>query len=112
MLNLMESKGATHSHAALSAALPHACGQPLPLPSCSLPQHLPSPTPTPSLPPSTPRPQARPRCLTRGQSALVEVTSSRGLVLEEYAHYRALGRVALREGGRTLAVGVVTQLLE
>ncbi|PNW73613.1 hypothetical protein CHLRE_13g565750v5 [Chlamydomonas reinhardtii] len=56
--------------------------------------------------------KARPRCLTRGQSALVEVTSSRGLVLEEYAHYRALGRVALREGGRTLAVGVVTQLLE
>ncbi|KAG2439867.1 hypothetical protein HYH02_010497 [Chlamydomonas schloesseri] len=56
--------------------------------------------------------KARPRCLTRGQSALVEVTSSRGLVLEEYGHYRSLGRVALREGGRTLAVGVVTQLLE
>lgn len=58
--------------------------------------------------------QAKPRCLTRGQTALVEVTvaGGRGLALEEYGTYRALGRVALREGGRTLAVGVVTQLLE
>lgn len=57
-------------------------------------------------------PQARPRCLTRGQIALVEVTSSRALVLEQYSEYQALGRVALREGGRTLAVGIVTRLLE
>ncbi|KAG2498490.1 hypothetical protein HYH03_003742 [Edaphochlamys debaryana] len=55
--------------------------------------------------------KARPRCLTKGQSALVEVTAARGLVLEEYSQYRALGRVALRDGGRTVAVGVVTQLL-
>ncbi|KXZ51213.1 hypothetical protein GPECTOR_13g700 [Gonium pectorale] len=56
--------------------------------------------------------KARPRCLTRGQTALVEVTAARALVLEEYSEYRALGRVALREGGRTLAVGIVTRLLE
>ncbi|GIL62839.1 hypothetical protein Vafri_17011 [Volvox africanus] len=56
--------------------------------------------------------KSRPRCLTKGQTALVEVTAARGLVLEEYADYRALGRVALREGGRTLAVGIVTRLLE
>ncbi|KXZ51970.1 hypothetical protein GPECTOR_11g92 [Gonium pectorale] len=55
---------------------------------------------------------ARPRCLTRGQTALVEVTAARAMVLEEYSEYRALGRVALREGGRTLAVGIVTRLLE
>jgi elongation factor 1 alpha-like protein len=41
----------------------------------------------------------------------VVVACPRGLVLEEAAEYRALGRVALREGGRTLAVGVVTKLL-
>ena len=42
----------------------------------------------------------------------MEVTATRSLVLEEYSDFKALGRVALREGGRTLAVGVVTQLLE
>ncbi|EFJ41150.1 elongation factor-like protein, partial [Volvox carteri f. nagariensis] len=56
--------------------------------------------------------KSRPRCLTKGQIALLEVTAARGLVLEEYSEYRALGRVALREGGRTLAVGIVTRLLQ
>ena len=42
----------------------------------------------------------------------MEVTSARSLVIEEYSDFKALGRVALREGGRTLAVGVVTQLIE
>jgi elongation factor 1 alpha-like protein len=32
--------------------------------------------------------------------------------LELYSDYRALGRVALRDGGRTIAVGVVTELLQ
>ena len=52
------------------------------------------------------------RCLLKGQTALVEVTAARSLVLEEYSDFKALGRIALREGGRTVAVGVVTQLLE
>jgi elongation factor 1 alpha-like protein len=39
------------------------------------------------------------------------VTLSRGMCLEEYGDLKALGRVALREGGRTLAVGVVTRLI-
>ena len=43
---------------------------------------------------------------------MVEVTSARSLVLEEYSDFKALGRVALRDGGRTLAVGVVTRLLD
>ena len=43
---------------------------------------------------------------------MVEVTATRSLVLEEYTDVKALGRVALREGGRTVAVGVVTLLLE
>jgi elongation factor 1 alpha-like protein len=52
--------------------------------------------------------RARPRCLLRGQAAVVEVTPARAVCLEEYAACAALGRVALREGGRTIAVGVVT----
>ena len=52
------------------------------------------------------------RCLLRGQTARLEVTAGRSLVLEEYADIKALGRIALREGGRTVAVGVVTRLIE
>lgn len=55
--------------------------------------------------------RAKPRCLLKGQSAVVEVTPARPLCLEEYAEYRPLGRVALRDGGRTIAVGVVTRVL-
>lgn len=50
----------------------------------------------------------RPRCLVKGQSAKLEVVPTRPLPLEAYSDYRALGRVALRDGGRTLAVGIVT----
>lgn len=39
------------------------------------------------------------------------MTCPRGLCLEEYADLKALGRVVLRDASRTLAVGVVTQLL-
>lgn len=41
---------------------------------------------------------------------MVEVTPGRPLCLEEYAAYRALGRVALRDGGRTIAVGIISGL--
>ena len=46
------------------------------------------------------------------QVARLEVTAGRSLVLEEFADIKALGRMALREGGRTVAVGVVTRLIE
>lgn len=36
----------------------------------------------------------------------------RPLPLEVFADLKALGRLALREGGRTVAVGVVTQVHE
>ncbi|KAF5841984.1 translation elongation factor EF1A/initiation factor IF2gamma [Dunaliella salina] len=55
--------------------------------------------------------KTKPRCLLRGQTAMVEVTCHRGLCIEEYSDLKPLGRVALRDGGRTLAVGVVTRLL-
>ena len=54
--------------------------------------------------------KARPRALTKGQTAVLEVTLNRQLCLELYTGYRALGRIAIRDGGRTIAVGVVTGL--
>jgi translation elongation factor EF-1alpha len=52
--------------------------------------------------------RSKPRCLLKGQTAVVEVTPARPLCLEDFADMRALGRVALRDGGRTVAVGIVT----
>jgi len=45
------------------------------------------------------------------QSALVQITVERPVCLEVYTDFRALGRVALREGGRTIALGLVTQVV-
>lgn len=55
--------------------------------------------------------KARPRALIKGQTAVVVVTPVRAMCLEQYSDYKALGRIALREGGRTLAVGIVTAIL-
>ncbi|KAK9830139.1 hypothetical protein WJX72_009959 [[Myrmecia] bisecta] len=56
--------------------------------------------------------KSKPRALLKGQTALVEITPARSMCLEEYSDYRALGRIALRDGGRTVAVGIVTRILE
>ena len=42
--------------------------------------------------------RARPRCLLKGQTALVEVSPARPLCVEEYAELRSLGRWV--RGGR------------
>jgi len=57
--------------------------------------------------------KARPRCLTKGVTAVVEVAvaGKRSVCCEEYGDLRPLGRIALRDGGRTLAVGVINRLL-
>ena len=39
------------------------------------------------------------------------MTAERSLCVEIYSELRALGRIALRNAGRTLAVGVITSLL-
>ena len=54
----------------------------------------------------------KPRVLTKNQSAIIEVTVLRAICLEQYSDCRALGRIILREGGQTLAVGVVTSILD
>ena len=56
--------------------------------------------------------KARPRALTKGQTAVLEVTTSRPVCLELYTNFRALGRIPIRDGGRTIAVGVVMSLAE
>ncbi len=56
--------------------------------------------------------RAKPRCLLAGQSAVVHIRVVRPLGLELYANCRPLGRIALRDAGCTLAVGVVTGVVE
>ncbi|KAG6552677.1 hypothetical protein Mapa_005624 [Marchantia paleacea] len=53
----------------------------------------------------------KPRCLTANQSALIEIIPERSMCLEEYSQFKALGRIALRDGGKTLAVGIVTRII-
>lgn len=53
----------------------------------------------------------RPRCLVKGQTAVVEVATSKQIPFELYGDVKALGRVALRDGGKTLAVGIVTGMV-
>lgn len=55
--------------------------------------------------------KAKPRCLLKGQSGVVEVQLARPLCMETYADIRALGRVTLRDGGATIAVGIVERLI-
>lgn len=53
----------------------------------------------------------RPRCLLKGQTAVVEITPARPVVVEEFSELRGMGRVALRDGGHTLGVGIITKVL-
>lgn len=54
--------------------------------------------------------KARPRALTKGQTAVVEISVTRPMCVELYTDYRALGRIALRDGGHTIAVGIIVSL--
>ncbi|EIE22483.1 hypothetical protein COCSUDRAFT_47906 [Coccomyxa subellipsoidea C-169] len=56
--------------------------------------------------------KARPRALTKGQTAVVEISVARPMCVELYTDYRALGRIALRDGGHTIAVGIIVSLLD
>ena len=54
----------------------------------------------------------RPRALTGGVTAEVEVMLSERLVLEASHECKALGRFALRRGGETVGVGLIDRVLE
>ncbi|KAI3464213.1 hypothetical protein Pfo_020876 [Paulownia fortunei] len=53
-----------------------------------------------------------PRCLLSKQNAMVEVVLQGPVCVEEYSNCRALGRVFLRASGRTVALGIVTQIIK
>jgi len=53
----------------------------------------------------------KPRTLTGGAKAVVELKLSAKVCVETFKECRALGRFALRRGGDTVAVGVVAQVL-
>lgn len=54
----------------------------------------------------------RPRCILKGQAAVVEVSVGEGVCLDTYGECRGTGRVVLRDAGRTVLAGVVTEVLE
>ncbi|KAI3412915.1 uncharacterized protein J3R85_016738 [Psidium guajava] len=53
-----------------------------------------------------------PRCLLAKQSAVIEVVLQGPVCAEEFLSCKALGRVSLRALGRTIAVGIVTRVIE
>ncbi|KAL4603250.1 hypothetical protein ACB092_10G111500 [Castanea dentata] len=53
-----------------------------------------------------------PRCLIAKQSAVVEVALQGPVCVDEFSNCKALGRVFLRASGRTIAVGIVTRIIE
>ncbi|XP_059460012.1 uncharacterized protein LOC132189330 isoform X3 [Corylus avellana] len=53
-----------------------------------------------------------PRCLTAKQSAVIEVALQGPVCVDEFSSCRALGRASLRALGRTIALGIVTRVIE
>lgn len=53
----------------------------------------------------------KPRVLTEGSAAIVEIALQRGVSLEVYQDYKTLGRFMLRDQGKTLAAGIVLAIL-
>uniref|UniRef100_UPI00398F2A27 HBS1-like protein isoform X2 n=1 Tax=Pristiophorus japonicus TaxID=55135 RepID=UPI00398F2A27 len=54
----------------------------------------------------------KPKCLTKGQNALIELQAQRPVSVELYKDFKELGRFMLRYGGSTIAAGVVTEIKE
>ncbi|KAM4866244.1 HBS1-like protein isoform 1-T1 [Thomomys bottae] len=54
----------------------------------------------------------KPKLLTKGQNALVEIQTQRPVALELYKDFKELGRFMLRYSGSTIAAGVVTEIKE
>ncbi|XP_042335511.1 HBS1-like protein isoform X2 [Sceloporus undulatus] len=52
----------------------------------------------------------KPKCLTKGQNALIELQTQRPVALELYKDFKELGRFMLRYGGSTIAAGVVAEV--
>lgn len=53
-----------------------------------------------------------PRRLTKGDNAIVEIKVDRPIAIEQADNVKALGRLAFRQEGRTISVGIVLQVLQ
>ena len=58
------------------------------------------------------RAAARPRFLVAQSAAVVQLRFESPICLQPHAVCRGLGRLVLREAGRTLAAGIVTAIVE
>ncbi|XP_037750752.2 HBS1-like protein isoform X3 [Chelonia mydas] len=54
----------------------------------------------------------KPKVLTKGQNALIELQTQRPVALELYKDFKEFGRFMLRYSGSTIAAGVVTEIKE
>jgi len=54
----------------------------------------------------------KPRCLTKNATAIVHITLQRPSCLELYREFRQLGRFTLRRAFDTVAVGIVTEIID
>lgn len=54
---------------------------------------------------------SKPRILTGGTNATVEITVSEKMCVEEFKNCRSMGRFVLRRSGDTIAVGVIESLI-
>ncbi|XP_018412450.1 PREDICTED: HBS1-like protein [Nanorana parkeri] len=54
----------------------------------------------------------KPKCLTKGMNAIIELQTQRPVALELYKDFKELGRFMLRYSGSSIAAGVVTEIKE
>ncbi|XP_048792695.1 HBS1-like protein isoform X3 [Lagopus muta] len=54
----------------------------------------------------------KPKFLSKGQNALIELETQRPVAVELYKDFKELGRFMLRYGGSTIAAGVITEIKE
>lgn len=55
--------------------------------------------------------KAKPRFLTEGHAALVDIHLISPICIEKYKDFRALARFMLRDHGKTIAAGIVMEIL-
>ena len=53
----------------------------------------------------------KPRFLSKGMTAIVEIKINKPLCMELYQNYRELGRFMLRNSSTTIAAGMITEIL-
>ncbi|XP_041418123.1 HBS1 like translational GTPase L homeolog isoform X1 [Xenopus laevis] len=54
----------------------------------------------------------KPKCLTKGMNAVIELQTQRPIAVELYKDFKELGRFMLRYSGSSIAAGVVTEIKE